>query len=232
MTHRLRSSLAAGLGALVLITGCSSAEDEAGREQTGASASAPSTSAPENEAAGTVTDSAPDTAAATGDQAGQTGAGSDDAATSTKATAPARVTSADGAFAFQTPRGWSDVISEAAAQAVVAVRADDRAAGFFTNLVVVAEDPIDDLEQSIEEAKTTIAGADGASTRTEQIQVDGETGYAFRISRSVEDVEIVQAQRWVEHDGKLYILTMSSARTQQRAAVDTLEEIVRTWSWQ
>lgn len=237
MTRRLCRSFAAGLGVLALISGCSIAPDASEDSPSETSASATSTSPPEDTqadtAAETAADSASDTAAATtGDGAGQTSTGVDDAATSSSEAASAPVTSADGAFTFETPSGWSDVSSEAGAEAVAAVRADDRAAGFFTNLVVVAEDPIADLEDSIKESKKTLAGADGAATQTEQIQVDGETGFAFRVSRTVQDVDIVQAQRWFEHDGVLYILTLSSARTQRRAALDDLEAIMRTWSWQ
>lgn len=227
MKHHLRRPFVAALGALVLVSGCSSAEDESADSPTDTSASDPTTAEP----ADTATDAAADTAAGTTpEDSAATSAGADDTATS--APKAVLVTSAEGAFVFEMPPGWSDAISEAGAEAVAAARADDRAAGFFTNLVVVAEEPIADLEDSIEESKMTLAGADGAATPTEQIQVDGETGYAFRISRTVQDVQIVQSQRWVEHDGMLYILTMSSARTQQRAAVDTLEEVVRSWSWQ
>ncbi|MGI8947845.1 MAG: hypothetical protein ACR2FV_07715 [Ornithinimicrobium sp.] len=225
MTQRVRISLCAGLGALVLVTGCAGPDEGSSPEGDDAAPAATSSAS-----SGDV--AAPTTPGTGGEDARATSSAPDDAATSTAQQQVTSVTSTDGAFTFDTPQAWSDVTSEAGAQSVAAVRADERADDFFTNLVVVAEEPIADLEQSIEEAKTTIAGADGAATATEQIEVDGETGYAFRISRTVQDVDIVQAQRWVEHDGALYVLTMSSARTQQRSAVDTLEEILQSWSWQ
>lgn len=227
MTRRVRMSRCAALGALVLVTGCSGT-DQGSSTDSGDAAPAATSSASSGDTAAPTTTS-PGTG---GEDARATSSAPDDAAPSTAQQPVTSVTSTDGAFTFDTPQAWSDVSSQAGAQSVAAVRADERAADFFTNLVVVAEEPIADLEQSIEDAKTTLAGADGAATGTEQIEVDGEAGYAFRISRTVQDVDIVQAQRWVEHDGSLYVLTMSSARTQQRSAVDTLEEILASWSWQ
>lgn len=224
MTRRVRISLCAGLGALLWVTGCSGPDEE-----NSAAGDHPAPPATSGASSGDAV--APTTPAPVAEDARVTSSAPDDTATSTAPQPVTSVTSTDGAFTFDTPQAWSDVTSQAGAQSIAAVRADERAADFFTNLVVVAEEPIADLEQSIEEAKTTLAGADGAATATEQIEVDGETGYAFRISRTVQEVEIVQAQRWVEHDGALYVLTMSSARTQQRSAVDTLEEILTSWSW-
>lgn len=219
MTHRLLRSLVAGVGAVVLLSGCSDAGDETAGQA-------------DDPAGATTTAAPPDTTSPAPEDSRQTTTPPADDARETQVADSVLLTSTDDAFTFETPQGWSEATAQAGDDAVAAARADDRAAGFFTNLVVVTEEPIDDLEESIEQAAATVAGEDGSYTMTGESQVDGETGYGFRIDRTVQDIDIVQAQHWVEHDGVLYILTLSSARDQQEAAVDTLEQIVGSWSWQ
>ncbi len=233
MTHRIRRRLVAGLGAALLLSGCSGTEEEAA-EGGNDPAPATTTAAPQDNTsdATAAATKEPTPQHAEADDSRQTSAPPGDAAVDTQDVYSAPLTSADGAFAFDTPQGWSDATSQAGADAVAAARADDRADGFFTNLVVVTEEPIDDLEESIEQAAATIAGDDGVYTMAAQSQVDKETAYGFSLRRTVQGTDIVQAQRWVEHEGVLYILTLSSARDQRRVASDTLEEIVRSWSWQ
>ncbi len=238
MTHRIRRRLVAGLGAALLLAGCSGAEEQVAPEG-GDVAPATTDSAPQDtasDATGTTaaTPTTKETAPqdASGDNGRQTSAPPGDVAADTQDVDSAPLTSADGAFSFQTPQGWSDATAEAGADAVAAARADDRAGGFFTNLVVVTEEPIDDLSTSIQQAAATIAGADGAYTMAAKSEIDAEPAYGFSLRRTVQDTDIVQVQRWVEHEEVLYILTLSSARDQRRVAADTLEEIVRSWSWQ
>lgn len=231
MTHRIRRRLVAGIGAALLLSGCSGTEDAATGEGDDAAA-ATATAAPQDTTAGPTATEEPAPQDDAGEDGRQTSAPPGDVAADTQDVDSGPLTSTDGAFTFEMPPGWSDATSQAGADAAAAARADDRADGFFTNLVVVTEEPIQDLDESIEEAAVTIAGDDGDYTMAAQSQVDGETAYGFQIRRTVQDIDIVQAQRWVEHEGVLYILTLSSARTQQDVAGEALEEIVGSWSWQ
>ncbi|MCE0486308.1 PsbP-related protein [Ornithinimicrobium sediminis] len=193
---------------LALLTGCSGEDDPAGSAD-------PVTDVQET--------SAPDDAAVTTSPP-------DDAESTTEAPAP--VTSADDAFSFEVPQEWSDAGDQAGADAVAAARADERTDDFFTNLVVVTEEPISDLEEAIEEAAETIAGEDGSHEMLEDIEIDGRTAYGYQLTRTVEDVDIVQVQRWVEHEDSLYILTLSAAESRLEEAQAELEEILGSWTWQ
>jgi hypothetical protein len=193
---------------LALLSGCSGEDDPAGSAD-------PVTDVQET--------SAPDDAAVTTSPP-------DDAESTTEAPAP--VTSADDAFSFEVPQGWSDAGDQAGADAVAAARADERTDDFFTNFVVVTEEPISDLEEAIEEAAETIAGEEGSHEMLEDIEIDGRTAYGYQLTRTVEEVDIVQVQRWVEHEDSLYILTLSAAESRLEEAQAELEEILGTWTWQ
>lgn len=216
MSHRTRALSAATV--LVLLSGCTSTD---GDPATSADAPAQGTAAPDP--AGTTTgggpraSAAPDTAAAT---------------TEAPPAAQGALTSTDDGFTVELPQEWSDATTEAGERVLLAMRADERTDRFFTNLVVVPEEPIADLPESMERTAKSLAGADGDYELLEPTDIDGEPAYGYTLARTVEEVEILQVQRYVERDGVLYILTMSSALAQQERAQDQLQEILGTWAWQ
>ena len=109
---------------------------------------------------------------------------------------------------------------------------DEMTDDFYTNLVVASEDPIEDLEASIEEAAESVAGADGEYEMLDPIEIDGEEAYGYVLTRTTSGVAVAQTQRWVEHGDRLYVITFSSAKGQQEATESVMEEILSTWRWQ
>jgi hypothetical protein len=211
MSNRTRALVLPTALALALLSGCGG-DDPADTETDGDTvATATATSTAEDDAA--VTSAPADDAVATTDAGGT-------------------VSSSDDAFTFTAPPGWSDATEQAGSGAVAAARADERSDDFFTNLVVVTEEPLADLEQAIEEAAEQIAGADGTYELLEETEIDGLPAFGYQIARTVDDVDIVQVQRWVEHEDVLYILTLSAADSQLEAAQAEFDEILATWSWQ
>ena len=209
MSNRTRALVLPTALALVLLAGCGSDDPPETDADTGPSATATSTA---------------------DDDAAVTSAPADDVVATTDA--GATVTSSDDAFAFTSPPGWSDATEQAGSGAVAAARADERSDDFFSNLVVVTEEPIADLEQAIEDAAEQIAGADGTYELLEETEIDGLPAFGYQIARTVDDVDIVQVQSWVEHEDVLYILTLSAADTQLEPAQAEFDEILATWSWQ
>ncbi|HLS45973.1 MAG TPA: hypothetical protein VK045_11105 [Ornithinicoccus sp.] len=173
----------------------------------------------------TVTDDAEATSAPP-DTDTETATGSEDAAP----TGP--VTSDDGAFEVTAPEGWLDVTSQVEQKVEIALRDDEMTDDFYTNLVVASEDPIEDLEASIEEAAESVAGADGQYEMLDPIEIDGEEAYGYVLTRTTSGVAVAQTQRWVEHGDRLYVITFSSAKGQQEATESVMEEILSTWRWQ
>src|SRR5690606_17394417 len=173
----------------------------------------------------TVTDDAEATSAPP-DTDTETASGSEDAAP----TGP--VTSDDGACEVTAPEGWLDVTSQVEQKVEIALRDDEMTDDFYTNLVVASEDPIEDLEASIEEAAESVAGADGQYEMLDPIEIDGEEAYGYVLTRTTSGVAVAQTQRWVEHGDRLYVITFSSAKGQQEATESVMEEILSTWRWQ
>lgn len=143
---------------------------------------------------------------------------------------PVEVSSADGAFTLRAPAGWVDV-SESYDEAEVAVRAEEPAADFTTNVVVTSEDPIDDLEESVEEAAEQIAGEDGRWTMLPVVAIGGVDAPGYVVHRTVEDVDIAQVQRWVEREDRLYVLTLSTAAEEESAARQVFDMVIQSWTW-
>ncbi len=171
---------------------------------------------------------------ATSDSA--TGTSSDQQTTTDDAVSPtqagsALVTSADGAFEVSLPEEWSDASGEVNQDVEVAIKADAMADDFFTNVVVASEEPIDDLERAIEDAAAEIAGKDGEYELLDSVEVGGETAYGYTITRTVQGVAVAQTQRWIEHDDRLYVVTLSSAKGQATPAQATFEELLAGWVW-
>ncbi|MCK0111089.1 DUF1795 domain-containing protein [Ornithinimicrobium sp. F0845] len=170
-----------------------------------------------------------DDTAATTDTAQDTGAPADDTTATTEAAGP--VTSTDGAFELTLPEGWLDVTSQVEQEVELAVRDDEMTDDFFTNLVVASEEPIDDLEQSIEVAAAQVAGSDGEFEMLDPIEVDGQEALGFLLTRTTSGVPVAQTQWWVEHGDRLYVATFSAAQSQQEATQPLMEELLDSWSW-
>lgn len=40
-----------------------------------------------------------------------------------------------------------------------------------------------------------------------------------------------QTQRWISHEGTLYVVTFSAVETQAEAAAPELDDILSSWTW-
>ena len=65
----------------------------------------------------------------------------------------------------------------------------------------------------------------------EPVQVAGETGHGYTVTRTTAGVEIVQTQRWVQHGDHLYVVTLSVAASQSDQGQAALREVLETWEW-
>lgn len=209
-----------------MLAGCSSDDDPEIEDSPSASEESDT---PTDDVQAT-TDPADDAEATTdpADDAETTTNPADDAEATTQS-GPA--TSADQAFTVTPPAGWLDVTGQVEQEVEIALRDDEKTDEFFTNLVVASEDPIGDLEQSIEAAAEQVAGADGEYELIDPIEIDGEEAFGFVLTRTTSGVEVAQTQWWVEHGDRLYVATFSSAKTQQEATEPVMDEVLGTWSW-
>lgn len=182
-----------------------------------------------------------DTPSVTTDDAGATTTADagDDAATSTgpevaeQTEAPAEnaLTAANGGFRVTVPAGWVDVTDQVEQEVEIAARAGEMSDGFYTNVVVDRENPINDLEASLEQAAQDIAGEDGSYEMLDPVQVAGEEALGYTVTRTVEGVEIAQTQRWIPHGDHLYVVTLSVAASRAEEGEKVLADLLDGWEW-
>jgi hypothetical protein len=207
MTHRASRLVPAVLAGLLLV-GCSGDDDQPVPEDPGA-------------ATGSVPDDASRTSepAPTPDDGEQTGA------------PDASVTADSGAFRLRLPADWTDVRDQVDQEVEIAIRSEDMSDGFYTNVVVAREEPIADLEASLEQAAQDIAGEDGSYEVLDPVQVAGEPALGYTVSRTTAGVEIVQTQRWIQHGDHLYVVTLSVAASEADQGRAALGDVLDTWEW-
>lgn len=139
---------------------------------------------------------------------------------------------ADGTFRISVPAGWVDVTDQVAEQEVlVAARAGEMTDGFYTNVVVDRENPISDLEASLEQAAQDIAGEDGSYEMLDPVRVAGEEALGYTVTRTVEGIEISQTQRWIPHGDHLYVVTLSVAAGRAAEGEKVLADVLDGWEW-
>lgn len=224
----------AGLGltlSLGLLTGC--AQEEPLDDATPSTAAAPTT--PEQtESETSTTDTAATTdAAATTDTAPTTeepSSTADDSAASSAA--PTTLDAKGGAFTVTTPAGWEDAIDLVDVDSVqLAIKAPEQTDGFYTNILVTEDEYVSNLTSAVEEAAKELAGDDSEYEILEAAPVDGNKAPGYRIVREVQGKSLVQTQRWISHDGTLYVVTLSALEEQAEEAAPVLDELLESWSW-
>lgn len=113
----------------------------------------------------------------------------------------------------------------------MAARAGEMTDGFYTNTIIDREDPISDLQESLEQAAQEIAGEDGSYEMLDEVEVAGENAVGYTVTRTVNDVEVQQTQRWIPHGDHLYVVTLSVAAGQTEAGEAVLQELFDGWEW-
>ncbi|WP_192498577.1 hypothetical protein [Ornithinimicrobium pratense] len=222
----LRTAGAAALLSVLVLAGCSEEEPLPQPSTPAPTTQEPATQAPvEDESATTAPADDVDitTAPADGEAATQTaepGAGSELSAT-------------DGRFTIELPDGWEDAYELAEQEGVLlAAKEIERKDEFFTNVVVTQEEYVSNLTSAVEDAAQELAGEDGEYELLEPAPVDGNRAPGYTLVRDVQGSTIHQTQRWISHDGTLYVVTFSVIESQAEEADEALEGILTSWSWQ
>jgi hypothetical protein len=228
MTSTSRRPLArTGVGALLalgLLSGC--AEEEPTVDEV-----SPSTSASTTDEQAITTDDQ----AATSDAAPTTEppVADDDAATTSEGPPEQiTVTATDGGFEATLPPGWEDAMDLVDDPGVqLAGRAPEEVDGFFANLLVTQEEYVSNLTSAVEEAAEELAGEDGEYELLEPAEVDGNRAPGYTIVREVQGRTLHQTQRWISHDGTLYVVTLSAPEEQAEEAAPLLDGLLASWTW-
>lgn len=212
------SAATATLLAALVLAGC--AEEEPTTQE-------PSTTAAPSDDAATST--APEDAAVTS-------APADDAAQTDEAAAtedpPLELTSTDDAFDVTFPSAWEDVTDQVSEESVLlAAKESERIDSFFTNVVITQEEYVGNLTTAVEQTAEELAGEDGEYEILEPAEVDGNRAPGYTLVRQVQDSTVHQTQRWISHEGTLYVVTLSAVESQSEDAAAALDEVLASWTW-
>ncbi|WP_151526130.1 DcrB-related protein [Serinicoccus kebangsaanensis] len=217
----LRNAAAAGLLAVLAVAGCAQEEPVA---------EPPATSTASEEPSPSPSDDAEQTSAA--DEESQT---EEAAATSEPEEPEALELSPEGdAFTVTLPGTWEDATSTAQEQtetAVLAGRDSERVDDFYSNIVITEEEYVGNLTSAVERAAEDLAGEDGEYELLDPAEVDGNRAPGYTLVREVQDATVHQTQRWISHDGTLYVVTLSAVDSQAEDAAPVLEELLASWTW-
>ncbi|SOC55655.1 hypothetical protein [Ornithinimicrobium cerasi] len=212
---------AVALLAASLLTGC------AQEEPTG-DADLPSSAAPTSEEVETTTEAAVTSEPPVADDESVTSS-----APPAEEEAPVAVTSADQSFTADLPAGWVDAMDLVDDENVqLAGRAPEQVDGFFPNILVTQEEYVSNLTSAVEETAEQLAGEDGEYELLEPAEVDGNRAPGYTIVREVQGRSLAQTQRWISHDGTLYVVTLSAPEADAQEAAPLLDSLLASWTWQ
>lgn len=225
----LRAAGAAALLSVLVLAGCS--QEETLPEPT---TPAPTTQAPDEDEA--TTGPADDDQATTepaDDEDATTAPVEEEAATQEPETQELELSASDDSFTVVLPEGWEDAFELAEQEGVLlAAKEIERKDEFFTNVVVTQEEYVSNLTSAVEEAAEQLAGEDGEYELLEPAPVDGNRAPGYTLVRDVQGSTIHQTQRWISHDGTLYVVTFSAIESQAEQAATVLDGFLASWTWQ
>lgn len=247
-THPRATAAALASVALVLIAGCSGGDD--GDEPTSVSTPAPTTDAADAASGGTdhdaetqtAMDAEPGTETATAALETEAATANPTSDTDISTDRPldgeadtVRVTSThpeDDAFSIELPDGWVDVIGELSFdRAALAVRAATPSGDVFTNIAVITDDPVSDLEDAVERRVDSMSDDDYEVERADPIEIDGVEAIGYTFIDEDAEPPVTQTMWWFEHAGHLYIASVTSHPDEREVADAALTDVVGSWRW-
>lgn len=242
-TRRSLATLpAAALVAALALTGCTDddaaepttpvapAEDPVLETQEPEEDAGPATAAPDDVEPTTAPADQEEATAAPADQEEATAAPADDPAEDEDP--GEELTAADDSFSLTLPEGWEDAADIVDAEAVLlAAKEIERQNEFYTNVVVTQEEYVGNLTSAVEETAQQLAGEDGEYELLDPAPVDGNLAPGYTLVRDVQGSTVHQTQRWVSHEGTLYVVTFSAIDSRAEDVAGALDDMLASWTW-
>ena len=206
MTRRpVRCFQAALLAAALVLAGCGTSKTTSSGD--GSSPSRPTTTP---------------TADSTGADAGTTLSGGE-------------VMSRAGAYTVTAPAGWGEATDQAGADIVgldLVLLSSKKVSQFGNNLVVITTTGDEAVvDQQIKKGRAQMASADREVGDADDVQIAGVTAKGFTFKFEQKGVRITARSYAMTHDGKVYLLTLSSSQDDAANALSAFGEITDSWTW-
>lgn len=151
-------------------------------------------------------------------------------------TAPAGglVTGKSGTFTVTAPKGWTEASGQVGSMAGLetALLSDQRTAAFSNNLVVTSM-PGDARTAKDELAKGRKALEDQGRTVTDtpDKQVAGVSASGLATEFEQQGIKVLARSYTLSHEGRVYLLTLSSSEEDADQAMAQFDEILSSWRW-
>ncbi|WP_323096516.1 hypothetical protein [Intrasporangium sp. YIM S08009] len=211
---RLATALA--VTCVLVLAGCSKDAGATGGASGGASAAATSTTSMASTTSTTPASGSGATSAGTGTAAG-------DAVPGRSAT-----------FTVVPPEGWAEATDRAnGVKDIDLVLLSSKKVGSFANNLVVLSSPGDEqtLRDELDKGRTQLQAAGRTVSAAPDQQVDGVTATGFTSTFEEQGIKVVARSYGLVHQGRVFLLTLSSSQEDADHALTELDEILSSWSW-
>ena len=139
-----------------------------------------------------------------------------------------------GTYAVLPPQGWGEATDEVGAVPGVdlVIMSSEKQAGFNTNLVVhVAAGDAAVLDSELAKGREQLADQGRTVSDAPPVTVGGSPAIGFTTSFTQQGVDVVARSYGLNHDGRVYLLTLSSAKSAADQAAVELDQITESWTW-
>lgn len=167
--------------------------------------------------------------------ASSSSAGTADSGTATYAsTTSGAVTGRTGTFTVTAPSGWTEASSKVGSvqglETVLA--AGEQTSSFSNNLVVVSvAGDGQTAKDELAKGRDALKGEGRGLTEVPDQQVGGVRASGFGATFEKQGVKVLARSWAVPHQGRVYLLTLSSSQADADHALGQLDQILRTWQW-
>ena len=211
---RLTSALA--VTCVLVLAGCSKGAGATGGASGSASTAATTTASTASTASTTPATGSGTTSAGTGTAAGDA--------------VPGRSAS----FTVVPPEGWAEATDRANGikDIDLVLLSSKKVGGFANNLVVLSSSGDDQmLRDELDKGRTQLQAAGRTVSAAPDQHVAGETATGFTSTFEQQGIKVVARSYGLVHQGRVFLLTLSSSQEDADHALTELDEIVSSWSW-
>ena len=181
-----------------------------------------------------------------GGATGGASGGASTAATSTATTATGATSPGSGAaagdavpgrsaaFTVVPPEGWAEATDRAqGVKDIDLVLLSSKKVGSFANNLVVLSSPGSDqgLREELDKGRTQLEAAGRTVTSAPDQQVAGATATGFTSTFEQQGIKVIARSYGLVHQGRVFLLTLSSSQADADHALTELDEILSSWSW-
>lgn len=146
-----------------------------------------------------------------------------------------QVTGRSGTYSVIAPAGWGEATDQAGTEIAgldLVLLSSKKVSKFSNNLVVItAGGDAAIVKQKMETGRTRAASDGREVSDADSVQIAGVTAQGFTAKFEQKGVRITARSYGLAHDGKVYLLTLSSSQDDAENAMTAFERITGSWVW-